>query len=43
MIPLIHSFSPRRLRIAFGKLRAVRGKPRSARVRTRSSLSIGFS
>ena len=43
MIPFTQSFSPNEFFIARGKLRQVRGKPRSAMVRIRSNLSIGFS
>ncbi len=43
MIPFTHSFSPSEFFIARGKLRHVRGNPRSAMVRMRSNLSIGFS
>ena len=43
MMPFTHSFSPSVFFIACGKLRQERGKPRSAIVRMRSNLSIGFS
>ena len=42
-MPLTQSLSPSAFFIACGKLPHERGKPRSAIVRMRSNLSIGFS
>ena len=42
-MPFTHSLPPSAFCIARGKLRQVRGKPRSAMVTMRSNFSIGFS
>jgi hypothetical protein len=43
IVPLTQSLPPSAFFIAWGKLPHDRGKPRSAMVRMRSNLSIGFS